>query len=132
MKSKEIENKFKKLTHDFQSGREFEKSIENIIDYVNYCYEEKEKYKKQLNEFNKDKQIDTLNKKIEKINSHSLFILSDKEYSLEKAFRAEHYKKCNNENCFQYEITGTEIGTCIKMICPRCKEIKDITDISSW
>lgn len=129
---KNILNNFNKLTGKFQSGEEFKKSVENMIDYINFCTEEVEKYKKQLEEYNKDKEIEKRDEKIKYLREHSLFEMTDDELIEDKAFRAEHYKKCKNGNSYIYELTGTEIGTCIKVTCPVCKKSKDITDIKGW
>ena len=132
MDKKSLLNKMKYLTSDFIEGKDFEKSILNIIDYINHCSNEKEKYKKQLEEYNKDKEISKRDEKIKDLKEHSLLIMTDAELIAEKAFRAEHYKKCKNSNCYQYELTGNEIGTCIKIICPKCGKSKDITDVGAW
>lgn len=129
---KEILKNFNRLTGKFQSGDEFKKSVENMIDYINFCTEEVEKYKKKLNEYNKDEEIQKLNNKILKLKEHSLFDMTDRELAEEKAFRARHYKNCKNGSTFVYELTGTGIGTCIKITCPVCKKSKDITDVTGW
>lgn len=120
------------ISGDFQNGNKFCDAIEEIIDYVEYCKEEKDKYKKELEKYNKDEEIAEKNKTIKYLRDHSLLQLSDKELFDEKAFRKEHYKKCKNPNRYQYEISGCNIGNCISIKCPICGEIKDITDIDSW
>lgn len=129
---KNILNNFNKLTGKFQSGEEFKKSVENMIDYINFCTEEVERYKKQVEEYNKDKEITKRDEKIKYLQEHSLFEMTDDELMDDKAFRAEHYKKCKNGNSYLYELTGTGIGTCIKITCPVCKKSKDITDVKGW
>ena len=65
--------------------------------------------------------------------------MSDKEIEAERNFRYRHYEKCalplNNKsagNTYIYELTGTGLGTCIKITCPICGQSEDITDIDSW
>lgn len=129
---KETLNAFNRLTGKFQSGEEFKKSVENMIDYINFCTEEVEKYKKKLEEYNKDEEIKKRDEKIAYLREHSLFEMTDDELAADKAFRAKHYKKCKNGNSYLYELTGNGIGICIGITCPVCKETKDITDVKGW
>ena len=64
--------------------------------------------------------------------SYSLCKLTEKEHLADKKFRDKHFQKCNNGSKYLYELTGTGIGTCIKIYCPVCGKSKDITDYSSW
>lgn len=43
-----------------------------------------------------------------------------------------HWKSCNNPSNFIYDLTGTGIGTVIKIKCPVCGEEQDITDYDCW
>ena len=70
---------------------------------------------------------------------HSLLQLSDNEVKAIKDFRDKHYKKCAEPlhskaagNTYIYELTGTGLGTCIKITCPICGETEDVTDTDSW
>ena len=62
----------------------------------------------------------------------SLCNLTDKEDERINKFRNKHYKKCGNGNKYLYELTGTGIGTIIKITCPICGKQKDVTDSDSW
>lgn len=132
MERENFKKHLKTLTSDYKKQQEFEESIENIIDYINFCSEEKNKYKEKLETYNKDEEIKKRDEKIKYIREHSLFEMTDDELIAEKAFRAEHYKKCNNGYSYVYELTSNGIGTCIGITCPICKETKDITDVKGW
>ena len=65
--------------------------------------------------------------------------MSDKEAKVARDFRQRHYEQCalplNSKsagNTYIYELTGTGLGTCIKITCPICGQSEDITDIDSW
>lgn len=132
MDKERLQKSVKMLTGDFVHGKKFEEAVCEMVDYVNFCQEEKERYRAQLAEYNKDEEIQKLKSRIEKMSANSLMIMSDKEAAADKAFREAHYKKCKNGNSYQYTLTGTGIGVCIEITCPVCKKKKDITDTSSW
>ena len=100
--------------------------------------EERREAQKRLAEFNKDDEIAELREQLTRTRKYSLMNMSDKEYEAAKAFREKHWQMHNGgqskgvANTYQYELTGTVIGTCIKIRCPICGEEKDITDIDSW
>ena len=65
--------------------------------------------------------------------------MSDKEIEAERNFRYRHYEKCARPlkdksvgNTYIYELSGTGLGTIIKITCPICGQTEDITDIDSW
>lgn len=89
-------------------------------------------YRKKCEEFRKDDEIKKLEKQLGEIRGHSLHVMNEEEYVAAAAFRAAHYMKCRNGNTFQYELSGTGIGTVISIICPRCGERQDITSYDSW
>lgn len=95
--------------------------------------------KKTINEWNKDEEIQKAQNEAKYWREHSLCHLSDKELERLSKFQEKHYKKCaeplNNKragNTYIYELTGTGIGTIIKVTCPICRGSEDITDTSSW
>lgn len=119
------------------------KSIEQICEYLKDVYEVLEEqasyYKQQLNEYNKDEEIQKYKAEIQELRARSLLLMSDKEAKAERDFRNRHYEKCARPlktksagNTYIYELTGTGLGTCIKITCPICGQSEDITDIDSW
>lgn len=132
MDKNEVRKTLNKLTGNFVSGKKFMKALEEIVDYINYCEEEKIRYKKTLEEYNKDAEIQKYKKLLEETRKNSLLIMSENETKAEKSFREKHYKKCKNGSTYQYEITGTGIGNCISIKCPVCGESQDITDTTTW
>lgn len=119
------------------------KSIEQICEYLKDAYEVlKEQvlyYKQQLSEYDKDVEIQKYKAEIQELRAKSLLIMSDKEAKAERNFRNRHYEQCARPlkaksvgNTYIYELTGTGLGTCIKITCPICGQSEDITDIDSW
>lgn len=117
--------------------------IDRLLDGIKEKYHQKEKQleemRQTLNEWRKDDEIQELKEANNFIMKHSLLQMTDKELAAEKAFREKHYKKCAEKyhskakgNTYIYELTGTGIGTIIKITCPLCGETKDITDEESW
>jgi len=92
-----------------------------------------------VEEWNKDDEIQKARNDAEWWRKHSLCYLSDKELKRLENFQERHYKKCAEPlhskiagNTYIYDLTGTGIGTIIKVTCPLCGESEDITDTSSW
>ena len=63
-------------------------------------------------------------------------LLNDKENQAAFAFMLQHYRKPCCKKIKQFggtvEVRGTSIGDVVKVKCPYCKAIKDITDYDSW
>jgi len=119
------------------------KDIDTICKNLRDTYEgledQVEYYKKKLEEYNKDSEIQKYKAEIQELRSRSLLLMSDKEAKAARDFRNRHYEKCalplNSKsagNTYIYELTGTGLGTCIKITCPICGQSEDITDIDSW
>lgn len=118
-------------------------SVEELTDAIRQKFydleNQNESLKNEIAVFNKDEKIEELTKQIRRILRNSLMNMSDKEYEADRQFRTHHWamhnggksKKCDG-NTYWYELSGTGIGTCIKIKCPICGEEKDITDIDSW
>lgn len=117
-------------------------SVEELTDAIRQKFydleNQNESLKNEIAVFNKDEKIEELTKQIRHILRNSLMNMSDKEYEADKEFRSRHWemhnggKYKNGGNTYLYELSGTGIGTCIKIKCPICGEEKDITDIGSW
>ena len=118
---------------------DFDTCIENLRESYNDMKKTVDYMRNQLNSWNKDEEIQKYKAAAEDARHHSLLQLSDNEVKAIKDFRDKHYKKCaeplHNKaagNTYIYELTGTGLGTCIKITCPICGETKDITDTDNW
>lgn len=109
----------KKLLGDVQA--EYDRQV-SVADY----------FRKKCEEFRKDTEIQRLEHELQEARRLSLHQMNEEEFNLDKCFRQYHYEKCKNGSTFQYELTGTGIGTAISVICPRCGERKDITSFDNW
>ena len=87
--------------------------------------------KKELNEWNKDAEIQAMQEEVNQVRRNSLYVMTDKEHKAIEAFRGKHYISCKS-SAYQYELAGTGIGTIIKIKCPVCGEQEDVTDLESW
>lgn len=103
-------------------------SVQSEYDRVCSKLQEAEK---QLKEYSKDKEIQSLKREIEKIRKNSLQNLSDLEVENIKKFKNSHYLNCKN-GVYHYILSGTEIGTKIEIKCPVCGEIEDVSDYDRW
>lgn len=117
-------------------------SVEELTDAIRQKFydleNQNESLKNEIAVFNKDDKIQELTKELKHTLRNSLMNMSDKEYEADRQFRTRHWamhnggkSKCDG-NTYWYELSGTGIGTCIKIKCPICGEEKDITDIGSW
>lgn len=125
--------------HGFREIQDFDKAVKSLKDSYEYMKQRMEYMQQTLAEWNKDAEIQKYEKQAEYTRRHSLLQMSDKEMLAAKAFREKHWKECaeplNSKikgNTYIYELTGTGIGTCIKITCPICGRSEDITDIDSW
>lgn len=104
------------------------KCLEKIKDSVDILVQERDEYKKKLQEFeNKEKED-----KVVSNEEFSVITLSKKEHEAEKAFRQKHYESCSNGNHYVYDLLGTGFSLIVKIKCPVCGAEEDITDISGW
>lgn len=85
----------------------------------------------QLQNYNKDEEITKRDAEIDRLWRNSLYVMLDKEKERAEVFIKKHHKSCHN-NTIRYELQGAGIGTIIKIICPVCGEVEDITDSDSW
>ena len=97
-----------------------------------YLQEQNEQYAEQLLSFNKDAEIEKYKSEIEQLRKNALLIMSDKEAEAAKEFREKHYQCCHNSSTYLYTLSGTGIGTTIKITCPICNTTIDITDVENW
>lgn len=118
------------------------KDIDTICKNLRDTYEglegQVEYYKKKLEEYNKDSEIQKYKAEIQELRARSLLLMSNKEVEAERDFRTRHcqcarlLKSKTIGNTYIYELSGTGLGTCIKITCPICGQSEDITDIDSW
>ena len=126
--------------HNWRTIEDFDSAIEKLKASYEYMQEKVKEMQKTLNEWNKNEEIQKLKEEKEYITSHCfLGGLSDKEIAAIKEFKNKHYKTCcgngkykSKGNTWRYEISGTGIGHMIKIQCPECGVIQDITDIDNW
>ena len=121
----------------------FTENFYDCLDKLTEVYEELKNENKilreELNSYNKDEEIQKCQMAVKDTISHSLFVMSDKEKKANAEFKNKHYKMCaeplHNKakgNTYIYELTGTGIGTVIKIKCPICGAEEDITDMDNW
>ena len=126
--------------HKWRTIEDFDSAIEKLKTSYEYMQEEVKEMQETLNNWNKDEEIQKLEEEKEYIANHCLLGgLSDKEITAIKDFKDKHYKMCcsngrykSKGNTWRYEISGTGIGHIIRIQCPECSEIEDITDIDNW
>ena len=119
---------------------DFDTAIETLKTSYNYMKERVEDMQKTLQEWNKDEEIQKLEKRNDWIYAHALCTnLSDKEIADMSAFRKKHFETCcgngkykSKGNTWRYEISGTGLGHILKIQCPECGEWLDVTDIDNW
>ena len=123
----------------FREILEFDDAVQKLKDSYEYMAQRVEDMRETLASWNKDEEIQKWKKQAEDNSKYSLCHLSPKEYEAKKAFIRKHYEECavplNSKiagSTYIYELTGTGIGTCIKITCPICGQSEDITDIDSW
>lgn len=112
--------------------KNIQKSVESIKQSVEYLVRDNNALRSQIKKFNKDAEIQAKDKELKSVRDHALCVMSDKESKARRIFVEQHYKSCGNAGTYIYELSGTGIGTVIKIKCPVCGVEEDITDIDSW
>lgn len=112
--------------------KDFDKLLEDIRQEYNRVKARNADLYKQLNEWNKDEEIQKANERAEYYRGHSLHELSDKEAKRIAEFRKSHYASCKNAGTFIFELAGTGIGEAISIKCPVCGTEEDVTDYNNW
>lgn len=119
------------LSNIFEQN-DYDEIKESLDKYVKRLQENNAWLREQLSNFNKDEELEKLQKEYKDYRKHVLIDFSDVELKRYRDFRDKHYKKCNNGNRYIYTLTGCGIGTAIEIKCPICGEEEDITDVESW
>ena len=109
-----------------------EKILEELEQYITDLVDSNEKLKEQLNNYNKDEEIQRLKDEVLNLRRNSIHIMTEKEKMAAELFSTEHYYSCKSQLGVDYILTGTGIGTAIKIKCNKCKVEKDITDFENW
>lgn len=112
--------------------KDFDKLLEDIRQEYNRVKARNADLCKQLNEWNKDEEIQKANERAEYYRGHSLHELSDKEAKRIADFRKSHYASCKNAGTFIFELAGTGIGEAISIKCPVCGAEENVTDYDNW
>ena len=113
-------------------SKAFDECLETIKkEYKSVC-DSRDSFREQLRSWNKDDEIQAARKQAEEYRRLSLCQCSEKEIERMAKFRSRHYQSCKNAGCYQYELTGTGIGTVIKIKCPQCGVEEDVTDYERW
>lgn len=114
----------------------FRQDFDDLVEEVKQRYDEVSaetmRLRQQLHEWDQDEEIQKVKQLAEEYRKHSLQQLTDVELQRIAAFRDKHWKECRNPNKFRYELTGTGIGTAVKIQCPVCGVEEDVTDLDSW
>lgn len=133
-----VESKIIKSASEAAREARLETAFDSIRDLVNLLEVQNARLREQLDMFNQNEEIQKYKNIAADIQKKSLMNMSDKEYEADKEFRSRHWEMHNGGkhkfvgNTYWYELSGTGIGTYIKIKCPICGEEKDITDIDSW
>lgn len=113
-----------------------DKDIQSIQDKFQSLVGENIQLRNEIENYSKDVEIVELNNQIADLRKKSLLIMTDNECDELHAFRARHYEMHkltrHSSDTYIYELTGTGVGTLIKVKCPICNEEKDITDVGCW
>lgn len=112
--------------------RNIQQSVETIKQSVDHLIRDNKVLRLQIKEFNKDAEIQAKDKELKSVWDRALCVMSDKESKARREFVEQHYKSCGNAGTYIYELSGTGIGTVIKIKCPVCGAEEDITDYDSW
>lgn len=112
--------------------KDFDKLLEDIRQEYNRVKARNADLYKQLNEWNKDEEIQKANERAEYYRSHNLHELSDKEAKRIADFRKAHYVSCKNAGTFIFELADTGIGEAISIKCPVCGAEENVTDYDNW
>ena len=123
---------------EYMEVYDMQQLFNQVVKQYNYMQQKVDEAYKEVQEFNKDEEIQKWQDMANFYHSHSLHNMSDKELDEDRAFREEHYKRHYlvptkaGGNTFVYTLSGTGLGTIIKITCPECGETKDITDFENW
>lgn len=122
------------IKHFFQrlTRSDFEKAWQKVYDEYDAVCKERDRFRKLVNEWNKDKEIQKAWQQAELFRKCSLHELSEEEFHRICEFRKTHHESCKNSGTYIFELDGTGFGEAIKIKCPCCNVEEDVTDYSTW
>lgn len=101
--------------------------IEDLEESRDYWREQAKKNEKEI----RQEFVDKINEKNELL-SRSPIILSSAQKKDYDEFRDFHYHNCYNNGHYVLDLSGTGLGWEIKIKCPICKKVADITHSEEW
>lgn len=110
----------------------FDKCLKELEKEYSALQSENDELRRRLAEYNKDEEIQKLERQIKLQSEMCLHLLVGKEKERVENFREKHYHSCNNGNRYIFELTGTGIGEGIEIKCPICSATEDVTDVDCW
>lgn len=112
---------------------EFEESLDKVRALYERELRTSDWLRKKLDYYDQNEEIKKARENLNEIWSRALYIMQPKEQQANKAFVEKHFNLHPRKNLtYTYSLTGTGLGTIIKVTCPLCGETEDITDTSSW
>ena len=110
----------------------YENAITSIQDYVETLEDARDSLRDKLDTYNRNEELSKLRDDLYEAKRNSLLQLNATERERLADFKHKHYKECGNSGDFEYRVTGTGVGSIIKVKCTKCMDIEDITDFESW
>jgi hypothetical protein len=104
--------------------------LHQLKEHIEAIESQSEYFRQQVNEWNKDSEIQRLKEENDRLKVRSVHILSDKEESDLREFRNEHYNSCKSAT--EEIISHSGIGSGITVRCVKCGTKKNITDTDMW
>lgn len=114
------------------SMKDIDEHFKAIRDYITGLQTSNNHLREVLDKYNMAHEIQEKDAEISRIHRNALVVMTDSEREKQQEFMQHHYKTCNNAGQYLYELTGTGIGTVIKIKCPVCGAEEDITDYDTW
>ena len=87
---------------------------------------------KELENYNKNDEVEELKKELKLLKERSMYCLSEKQKQQVDKFNKEHYMKHPCKYTSSYILTSTGIGTVVTIKCNKCGEELDVTDYDLW
>lgn len=116
------------------TSSDFDSAVETVKKQFDSKVRECESLRKKVNEYNQADEIAKRDAEIKNLWKRSLLVMSENEAEAKKVFTLKHYEmhKPMRTDTYIFTLTGTGIGTAIKIKCPICGVEEDITDTESW
>lgn len=108
------------------------KSIETRIEGLLSSNESLKNKITELENYNKDDEVEALKEALKSLRERSIYCLSEKQRIQVDKFNKEHYEKHPCKYTVSYILTPTGIGTGATVKCNKCGEELNITDYDLW